>query len=127
MVIHSSKVKKNKKHDDLIDIEDTTKGKMKYPDIHCFEEGIDMTSVESMSNALTRCISQIIIGEEVHTRGDLSDREVDEWVDGLTQAQYKKLVGFFETMPRLAHTFKVKNTNKDTDFEIKLEGLADFF
>ncbi len=125
--IDSIKVKKNKDHTDLIDIDDTTKVKMKYPDISFFEEGIDMTSVESMSTALTRCISQIIIGEEVHVRADMSDKEIDEWVDGLTQAQYKKLVGFFETMPRLAHTFKVKNTNKDTDFEIKLEGLADFF
>jgi hypothetical protein len=40
----------------------------------------------------------------------MSDEEVDEWVDGLTQAQYRNLVEFFETMPRLTHTFQIQNT-----------------
>ena len=125
--IDSIKVRKNKEHTDLIDIDETTRVKMKYPDISFFEEGIDMTSVESMAGALTRCISQIIIGDDVHVRGDLTDEEIDEWVDGLTQLQYRKLVKFFETMPKLSHTLKIKNTNNDTEFEVRLEGLADFF
>ena len=125
--IDSIKIKKNKEHTDLIDIDEGVKIKMKYPDIQFFEDGIDTNNVSSMSEALTKCISQIIIGEEVHSRADLSDEEIDEWVDGLTQAQYKKLINFFETMPKLSHTFTVKNTNKDTEFTITLEGLADFF
>jgi hypothetical protein len=125
--IDSIKVKKNKDHKDLIEVDPHTTVKMRYPGIAFFEEGIDAASVESMSNALQKCISQIIIDEEVHSKADMSDEEVDEWVEGLTQAQYRNLVEFFNTMPRLTHTFKIQNTRLDTEFSITLEGLADFF
>ena len=125
--IDSIKVKKDKNHSDLIDVDETTKVKMRYPDITFFEKGVNTQNVEDMANVLGQCISQIIIGEEVYSSSDMSEEEINEWVDGLTQSQYRKLITFFETMPKLSHSFKIKNTNKDTEFTITLEGLADFF
>ena len=63
----------------------------------------------------------------MYSSSDMGEEEINEWVDGLTQSQYRKLITFFETMPKLSHSFKIKNTNKDTEFTITLEGLADFF
>ena len=125
--IDSIKVKKDKNHSDLIDVDETTKVKMRYPDITFFEKGVNTQNVEDMANVLGQCISQIIIGEEVYSSSDMGEDEINEWVDGLTQSQYRKLITFFETMPKLSHSFKIKNTNKDTEFTITLEGLADFF
>ena len=125
--IDSIKVKKDKNHSDLIDVDETTKVKMRYPDITFFEKGVNTQNVEDMANVLGQCISQIIIGEEVYSSSDMGEEEINEWVDGLTQSQYRKLITFFETMPKLSHSFKIKNTNKDTEFTITLEGLADFF
>ena len=34
---------------------------------------------------------------------------------------------FFETMPKLSHTVKVRNPNTGVESDIVLEGLASFF
>jgi hypothetical protein len=125
--IDSIKVQKTKGHSDLIDLDESTKIKMKYPDLSFFETGIDMTDIKAMSTALVKCISQIVIGEDVYSSADMSVDEVEEWVDGLTTTQYQQLMSFFETMPRLAHSFTLKNKNTGNDFTIRLEGLSDFF
>ena len=125
--IDSIKVKKEKNHSDLLDVDEKTKVKMKYPDLSFFEDGINLANVEAMAGAISRCILQIIVGDEVYSRADMSDEELDEWVEGLTQSQYQIVLDFFRTMPKLTHSFKLKNTNTGNDFTIVLEGLADFF
>jgi hypothetical protein len=57
----------------------------------------------------------------------MSEAEIIEWLEGLTTEDFKKVTDFFETMPRLKHSFTLHNTNTDKDFTIVLEGLADFF
>jgi hypothetical protein len=68
-----------------------------------------------------------VSGEEVFNRIDMSDSEVVEWVEGLTQSQFQKIVNFFTTMPKLSHTITLKNKNTGKNFTVKLEGLQDFF
>ena len=125
--IDSIKVQKTKGHTDLIEIQEGVSVKMQYPGLVFFETGIDVSSVTSMTEALTKCISQIVVGDEVYSRADMTDSEINEWIDELTQSQYAKLLTFFETMPKLQHKVTVKNTNTDKNFTIVLEGLADFF
>ncbi len=107
--IDKIKVQKNKNHSDLITLENDTHIKMRYPDLSFFETGVDMSSVAAMSKTLTKCITQIVVGEEVYARADMSDDEIEEWIDGLTQAQYQKVLEFFETMPKLSHSFTLTN------------------
>ncbi len=125
--IDKIKVEKTKGHSELVELSEDCTVKMRYPDLSFFESGIDVSDVNAMASALTRCISQIIVGDEVYSRADMSEEELDEWVDGLTQAQYQKILGFFETMPKLRHSFTLTNKNTGNNFTIVLEGLADFF
>lgn len=114
-------------HTDLIEIDDTIKVKMKYPGIEFFNDGIKMDTIPKSVDAVSKCISQIINGEDVYNRSDMTDEEIREWIESLTKAQFSKIIEFFITMPRLKHEFKLKNTNTKKDFTITLEGLADFF
>ncbi len=120
-------VKKTKGHTDLIDIDETTKVKMKYPDLSFFNDGVDVSNVASASKSIARCVSQILIDDEVYNRNEMSDEEVEEWVEGLTSKDFQKLIQFFVTMPKLSHSMTIKNTNSGKNFTIQLEGLADFF
>lgn len=120
-------VLKTEGHTDLIDVDDVTKVKMKYPGIESFNEGIKIDSLNTSIDTIVNCISQIITGEEVINSSDTTPEELEEWVESLTKAQFGNLIEFFETMPRLSHTFTVKNTNTGKDFSITLEGLTDFF
>ena len=57
----------------------------------------------------------------------MSTEEIVEWLDGLTQTDFRKITSFFESMPKLTHSFTIKNTNTGENFTTVLEGLADFF
>ena len=120
-------VERTEDHTDLIEISDGTTIKMRYPDISFFNEGINISSIEGTTALIARCIDSIVIEEEVYTSVDMAPDEVSEWLDALTTEQFQKISKFFQTMPKLKHSFTVKNTNTGKDFTIVLEGLADFF
>ncbi len=76
---------------------------------------------------IARCVSQLVIDEEVFDKSEMSDGEIEDWLESLTIEQFSKISDFFATMPKLKHSFTLRNTNTDKDFTIELEGLADFF
>ncbi len=120
-------VHKDEKHTDLIELNETTFIKMRYPDISFFNEGVNTDNITQTTSLIGRCVSSIIIDEETYNRVDMSEEEITEWLDDLTTEQFKKISEFFATMPRLKHSFTLKNKNTGNDFTIDLEGLADFF
>ena len=125
--IDKIKVKKDPNHTDLIDLGDGLLVKMKYPDIRFFNEGIEIENINSQLEIIARCVSQIVDGEEVYQSEDMAAGELQEWLEELTSDKFAKINDFFNTMPKLSHDIKVKNTNNGQDFTITLEGLADFF
>ena len=65
--------------------------------------------------------------EEVWAAADCTKKELTEWVEGLNTQQYKQIETFFDTMPKLSYTMKVKNPKTKVESEVVLEGLASFF
>lgn len=125
--IDSIKVKKFEGHTDLIDINEEIKIKMGYPGLSFFSEGLKIDNINESTETVAKCVTSIVMGEEVYASSDMTTEEVIEWLDGLTTEQYSKIMKFFETMPKLTHTIKLKNRNNGENFEVVLEGLADFF
>lgn len=120
-------VSKDKNHSNIIDIDEDIKVVMKYPNIDFFEDGIDFGSIDGIVGVFARCLSQIINGEEVYNRADISDAEVKEWIEDLAQGDFMKITRFFETMPKLQHSITKKNPKTGENFTVTLEGLQDFF
>ena len=120
-------VEKTEGHTDLIEVSEDVHIKMRYPDITFFNDGVNIASIEDTTKLIARCVDSIVMGEEVYNSVDMSSGELDEWLDGLTTEQFQKISEFFQTMPKLKHSFTIKNTNTGNDFTITLEGLADFF
>lgn len=120
-------VVKNKDHSDIVKISDDITVKMNYPDITFFNEGINTNDITNSLKLISRCVHQIVVGDEVYNRVDMTDDEISEWLEGLTQLQFNEVLKFFTTMPKLSHTITIHNTKKDSDFTVVLEGLQDFF
>ena len=120
-------IDRQKDHSNVIYLTDDLQVKMRYPDISFFTEGIDMSSLTESLTTIARCIDSIVNGDEVYERVDMSRDEISEWLEGLTTEQFRRITNFFTTMPRLRHSFTLKNENTGKDFTITLEGLADFF
>ena len=125
--IDSIKVKKDEAHTDLIEINEELSIKMRYPGIEFFAEGLKIDNIADSSATVAKCVSSIVMGEEVYAEADMAEGELEEWLDGLSTADYTKILAFFQTMPKLTHTIKLKNRSTGNNFEVVLTGLADFF
>ena len=125
--IDKIQLEKTEGHSDLITLDETTSVKMKYPGLEFFAEGLSLDGVVDTTKSIKECIGQIIVGEEVYNRADMTDDELETWVDDLTAEEVAKLVGFFTTMPTLKHKITLKNPNTKENFSVTLEGVQDFF
>jgi hypothetical protein len=76
---------------------------------------------------ITSCIEMVYDKEESWSASECSKKELTEFVDQLNSKQFKEIEKFFETMPKLSHTVKVKNPNTNVESDVVLEGLASFF
>ncbi len=120
-------IKRTEGHSDLIEMEDGVTVKMRYPGIGFFGDGLQLNDISSSLQTIAKCVSQIVVGEEVYNSADMSEQEIAEWMEGLTTGQLGKIMEFFTSMPKLSHTLNLTNKKKGTKFSVTLEGLADFF
>ena len=74
----------------------------------------DVTDIKSMMNEVMQ-----IVAEKDSVNKEIQDANVSE--------RFKEIEKFFETMPKLSHTIKVKNPNTKVVSDVVVEGLAGFF
>ena len=124
------KVQKGEGHSRDIVLDSDLTLRMKYPSMSEFVKnnfsGEEIT-VEGTFNLISSCVEQVFNEEESWSAADCTPKEMNEFLEQLSSKQFKEIEKFFETMPKLSHTVKVKNPNTDVDNEILLEGLNAFF
>ena len=79
-----------------------------------------------MFKILYKCVNEIHYGDDVYHRIDISDKDIEEFVEQLTTEQFTKMTDFFQTMPKLSHTVEVTNPKTNVKSEVVLEGLQSF-
>ena len=117
-------------HTNKIELTDDMGMIMTYPTIDLYAEtGIQNVNASNMLDLISSCILQIYEknGEKVYQAKDQTKKELTEFVEQLNTKQFKELQKFFDTMPKLKHTIKVKNPKTKKMSEITLNGLNDFF
>ena len=130
--VDSIKIKKDRKHKNVIKLDDNLSLKLKYPSMtqfidSNFESKIDESEVKSTLDMIIACIDVIFNEEESWPASESTPKELEDFVDQLNTKQFKLIEDFFATMPKLTHTIKVKNPNTGVESEVRLEGLAAFF
>jgi len=125
------KVIKDKKHTRDIKVDENLTMRMKYPSLSEFiqnnfsvENGIGVTESFDM---ITSCIEQVFNEEESWNASDCTKKELTTFLEQLSSKQFKQIETFFETMPKLSHTIKIKNPETGVESEVVLEGLSSFF
>ena len=130
--IDEIKVKKDPDHSNIIKLDDNLSLQMKYPSLNQFVEsnfevGESSSDVDKSLSVITSCINTVFNEEESWSASDCTKKELKDFVDQMNTKQFKEVEKFFETMPKLSHTIKVKNPNTEVESEVVLEGLASFF
>ena len=118
-------------HTNLVDLDKDIKMVMKYPTLKdvtkalTTDEGVSQTV--QMFKMVKMCVDEIHDGETIYNHVDISDEDLEEFIDNMTTAHLEKVNSFFDTMPKLFHTVKVMNPNTDVESEVTLQGFDDFF
>ena len=114
-------------HTNEVMITDTIKLTFRYPILEDMMD-IDANSpeIERVLQIMSKCIQTFEYGDDVYQRGDVSEKEIEDFVGELTTSQFEKLVEFFNTMPKLRHVITVTNPKTKKKNEVVLEGLESF-
>ena len=117
-------------HTNKIELTDNMGMIMTYPTIDSFlESGIEKIDANNMLDVIGSCVLQIYEnnGEKVYQAKDQTKKELTEFIESMNSSQFRKVQSFFDTMPKLTHTIKVKNPKTKKTSDVKLTGLNDFF
>ena len=128
--LNEVKVQVEDEHTNKIELTDSMGMIMTYPNIDSFtENGIQDINASNMLDVIGTCILQIYEdkGEKVYEAKDQTKKEMTEFIEQMNTTQFKKVQKFFDTMPRLKHTIKVKNPKTKKTSDVTLSGLNDFF
>ena len=125
------KVQKNENHTNKIKLDDSIMMEMKYPSLDQFiKNNFDFKKTNAMEQSfdlIASCIDKIYTEEEVWSAGDVTKKELMEFLEQMNSTQFKEIETFFETMPKLSHTIQVTNPKTEVESEVILEGLSSFF
>ena len=124
------KVHVDEGHNNKIELDNKMGMIMTYPNIDSFKaSGITTITAVNMLDVIGTCILQIYEqkGEKVYEAKDQTKKELSDFIEQLQTKHFKKVQAFFDTMPKLKHTVKVKNPKTKKESEIVLVGLNDFF
>ena len=100
---------------------------MKYPSLDVFikQNLSENPDIDDIFELAATCIGQVYDSEEVYD--SFTKAEALEFLENLNAEQFQKVQKFFETMPKLSHTIKVKNPKTKVESPLVLEGLASVF
>ena len=124
-------VQKSDDHSDKIKLDDNIMMQMKYPSLDQFIKNNfeinDKNMMDQSFDLIASCVDKIFTKDEVWAAADCTKKEMTDFLEQMNSSQFKEIETFFETMPKLSHTIKVKNPKTKKESDIVLEGLASFF
>lgn len=116
----------------IIDLNDKIKIKMKYPTYvdmlnneHIFSE--TSSGTETLFETILICLDTVSTEDEQIKISDESKESVNNFVETLTQEQLTKLQEFVSNMPSLTHQEEYKCEKCGTKNTVSLQGVRDFF
>ena len=128
--INEVEVFKPEGHSTKIMFDDKTGIVMRYPSMKEFVDREFLQKemkTEDVYGFIADSIDQIFDDEEVYDSSTTTKKEFRTFVDSLTTSQFGKIQQFYETSPKLSHSFKVKNPKTGKESEYTIEGLQSFF
>tara|TARA_Y100000361_G_C11014202_1_gene265998 strand:+ start:13 stop:633 length:621 start_codon:yes stop_codon:yes gene_type:complete len=124
--IEDVKVQTYSDHNNIIDLTDTIKIVLRYPSLSDIGMVGDTQTSDGIFKLLYRCIHEIHHNDDVYNRVDMSEKDIEDFIDQLTSEQFEKITKFFQTMPKLSHKVSVTNPKTKVRGEVVLEGLQSF-
>jgi hypothetical protein len=113
--------------DPNIQLNDNISIKMRYPVFSIMRDSAKLEITELTFKLIASCIEHIYDGEQFYYAKETPLEEMVEFVGNLNQEQFEKMEQFFNGMPKMTHTVKMKCSKCGFDHSFDVEGLENFF
>ena len=117
-------------HSNKIMLDEKTGVIMKYPSFNRFVDSQfanKPVDEDTVLDIIAESIDQIFQKEEVFDESTTTPKEFLKFVESLTNQQLEKVQQFFQTSPKLEHSFKVTNPKTGVECDYTIAGLQSFF
>ena len=120
-------VQMQKDHTNTIELSNDVSMIMKYPCLKDMTGFDDKCEITNMFEMIRRCIYEVRQGDTIYNRVDITDKELDEFIESMSAESFDHVTNFFNTMPKLIHVVEVTNPKTKKKNEVPIEGLQSFF
>ena len=132
MDINEIDITRDPNHKDIVNVTDDIVLKLKYPTIDYIkelqtdQEADEAKESELLFNLMRNCIESVVQGETVYKLSDFTDKEVEDFIDGLGSNVITAVKDFFDTVPQMRFEYKYVNKN-GTEQTFVAKGTETFF
>jgi hypothetical protein len=122
------KVTKDPNHTNQVPINDDYVLFLRYPTIDEFIKIASIDPSDPLANyvIMISCLDKVASEDEVFEFHKYTQKEIDEFMEGISAPVVKGIQNFFDTMPKLRHEISYKNSNGDEKTFV-IEGINSFF
>lgn len=117
----------DEENDPIVKLNEEIGLKMKYPTFKVIQEVnmSDKTETEKSLLLIKECILQVFDEENVYE--EFTDKEIDSFIEDMTEDQLQSVQKFFATLPTLKKEISFKCKTCDKEESVMMEGLMSFF
>jgi len=100
---------------------------MKYPNYAAMKRTETMNDAEMKSHIMVNSIDYIFDKDGIYPSKDYSKEEMKEFVDGLTEGNFKKMEEFVDNFPKFSMRLQAKCNKCGFDHDVRYTDFYDFF
>ena len=119
-------VQMTENHTNVIQLTDKIKLIMKYPLLRDMKTITNANSGEQVFSIVKHCIHEVHDGDKVYNRIDITDKDIEEFMDSMNTEQLESIIKFFQTMPKIRHVVNLVNPKTNVTSEVIIEGIDNF-
>ena len=114
-------------HTNVVTLTDNISVVMRYPCLGDMRGFNALGQTKSMFQMVKKCIHEVHDGEKVHRRVDMSEKDLDGFIDSMSSKNFEAVGEFFSSMPKLSYDLEVVNPKTKVKSVVPIEGLQSFF
>jgi len=120
-------VQMKENHTNVITLTDDISVIMRYPCLGDMKGFNTLGETKSLFEMVKRCIHEVHDGKEVYRRVDMSEKDLEDFIDSMSSKNFESVGEFFSSMPKLSYDLEVVNPKTKVKSVIPIEGLQSFF
>ena len=121
------KVQMSETHTNVVTLSNDISVIMRYPCLGDMKGFNALGETKSLFEMIKRCIHEVHDGEEVYHRVDMSEKDLEDFIDSMSSKNFESIGEFFSSMPKLSYDLEVINPKTEVKSVIPIEGLQSFF